>query len=181
MKEVAASLANGGRVLAIFEGIRAQGALEGRRLTIFRRPPFCHNPFSTLFEPLSRLGSPCLPLFLCPQAWSLSSGHMCDHSPPITMRELKTKTAQHTHNDWPPKVFSPYLALFTLSRLLTPPLVGRRWFLGVYAGSRRSAEQSYRVKWDDGTSMKVPEVPSLCCVSCAVAFWLETRNLRLEA
>jgi hypothetical protein len=94
--------------------------------------PFFEDPhFVTtdllLFEPASRLGSPCLPLFLCPQAWSLSSGHKCDHSPPITMRELKTKTAQHTPNDWPPKVFPPYLALFTLSRLLTTPLVGRRW------------------------------------------------------
>ena len=99
VKKVAIVLVNGGRLLAIFEGIRAHRALEGRHLTIFRRPPFCHNPFSTLFEPLSRLGSPCLPLFLCPQAWSLSSGHKCDHSPPITMRELKTKTAQHTPND----------------------------------------------------------------------------------
>jgi hypothetical protein len=40
----------------------------------------------------------------------------------------------------------------------------------VYAGSRRGVGQSYRVKWDDGTSMKVPEVPWLCWVSCAVAF-----------
>ncbi len=53
-------------------------------------------------------------------------------------------------------------------------LTGGIWCYGkvnhVYAGARRGGEQSYRVKWDDGTSMEVPEVPWLCCVSCAVAF-----------
>ena len=42
----------------------------------------------------------------------------------------------------------------------------------VYAGSRRGPAQSYRVKWDDGTSMKVPEVPLFmcCCLLCLDLF-----------
>ncbi len=36
----------------------------------------------------------------------------------------------------------------------------------VYAGARRGVGQSYRVKWDDGTSMKVPGY--LGCVGCPV-------------
>ncbi len=57
MKEVGASLANGRRDLAIFEGISAHGGLEGHRFFIFRRPPFFHNPSSTLCEPSSPINN----------------------------------------------------------------------------------------------------------------------------
>ena len=66
---------------------------------------------------------------------------------------------------------------FHLVPPLTPPLLltgDGIWCYGkvnhVYAGARRGGGQSYRVKWDDGTSMKVPEVPWLCWVSCSLAF-----------
>ena len=94
----------------------------------------------------------------------MPSGHMCDHLPPTTMTELKTKMALRTHKGWLPKVFFA-LSSPPLSRYcdFAPFLAGNGvWCYGkvshVYAIARRSLEQSYRVKWDDGTSMKVPKV-----------------------
>jgi hypothetical protein len=58
--ELGAVLANGVRLLAIFEAIRDNGALEGLRLRSFRRPPFftthfrpCLSPPSCLFHPVN--------------------------------------------------------------------------------------------------------------------------------
>ncbi len=69
--------------------------------------------------------------------------------------------------------YSQRLAAKGIFRLVIPPLsrycdfapflAGNGvWCYGkvshVYVLTRRSLEQSYRVKWDDGTSMKVPKV-----------------------